>query len=472
MDQFDFENKKRRRLKKGPLMVIACLLCLVIGGLGGYFIAKPQSTFNGDQDIYHEVLKYIEEDFYDTTESDYDLQTRILAGMVSALGDIHSSFMTREQSNELDTSINGSFEGIGISFISIDAGALILEVFKGSPADNSGMKSGDLITHVEGTSIAGFDSDHIKEMILGKEGSHVSLDVLRNGKKQSFSVVRGSVESSASYEIRKIDNKKIGYIRLTTFGSATSLYVEEALEYFTNEGVQNICIDLRGNGGGYLTAVKQILDLFITENQVMYKTEKKDVVTEIKATNREKYTFEKGFVLVDGDSASASEVMTSALSEVLHYQIIGTKTYGKGTAQDLITLSDGSTLRITTARWLTSQGTWVHNQGITPDKEVKELSIADYSYKKLEKSYQYDQVASEIANMQRILKQLGYQVDRTDGYFSQETKKALQTFEKDYGLKVDGILTNNDFVYLLSALSYNIYQKMPDRVYQEVEKNV
>lgn len=471
MEQFEFENKKRKRLRKEPFYIAISVICLIIGGCLGFYLGSPKQSKEGNSNIYEQIAEIVEGHFYDTTDSSHSLQERMLMGMVAGLGDQYTSYMTSEQANDLTSTINGSFEGIGVSFTTIPSGGLVLETFKGSPADQVGILAGDIITHVQGTSVEGYDSTKIKEMILGEKGTQVFIQILRDGKEKTFQVKRESVESSVGYEIKTEGKKKIGYLRITTFGDTTASLVEKALNRFEEEKIKSICIDLRGNGGGSLEAARELLDLFIDEGQLMFKVQyaENDYVQDYEASDIKKYHFDQGYILVNKDTASASEIMTSALSEILEYKIVGEKTYGKGIVQSQMPLSQAATLKITTARWLTPKGNWINGKGISPNYRVTNLDINDYiNAAEMKKNYQYDQVDYQIENMQKVLKLLGYSIDRTDGYFSLKTQEALKKFEKDYGLKVDGIYNKNDYSILTSALTNYIYQKATDHQYQKV----
>lgn len=475
MDNFNFENKKKKKLRKEPIYIAICILCLAIGGAGGYFYrGKDVSHMTTSQDdTYSQISQIIESGFFDTTESEYTLKQRMIGGMVAGLGDIHTTYLSGQQSQELKTSIDGSFVGIGITFTTIHAGGLVLDVYKGTPAQEAGILAGDLITRVEGTSVAGYTSDKIKSVVQGEKGTEVALTVLRNGKPMEVKVKRNSLETSAYFEVRQSGSQKIGYLCLTTFGEDTDSIVENALKEFKSQKIENIVIDLRDNGGGYLDAAKSILDMFIPEGEIMVQVESKNGNKDVyKAKKGQKYSFEHGYILVDGSSASASEVMTGALKDILNYQVVGEKTYGKGTVQTQKTLSDSSVLKYTTARWLTPKGTWVNGQGITPDYEVKMTTIHNFHVGEMKNAYKYDQVDDNIKYMQEMLKELGYQVDRQDGYFSKATQNALTTFEKNYGLKQDGVYDENDATILLSALAYHVNQELEDKVYQKVEELV
>lgn len=470
MEEFEYERKKKKRIKKGSLAVIVvCIMCLLCGLAGGFLFARlnPHTLVLADT-IYDEIYHKITTNFLDTTDSKLPLSERMLEGMVDGIGDIHSSYLTSDDADDFASSINGSFVGIGVSFSTIKYGGLVLEVFEGSPASKAGLLAGDLITHIEGTTIEGYTSDKVKSTILGEKGTPVNIRVLRDGKYYDYSIVRGSVESSAAHVIREHNGKKVGYLRLTTFGNTTDQLVETALKDFKNNNVENICIDLRGNGGGYLTSVVSLLDFFIPKDQLMFTVsyQNKNPI-EYKSSNTTKYTFEKGFVLVDEGSASSSEVMTSALKEILGYKVIGQTTYGKGTVQTQYSLSNGSTLKLTVGKWTTSKGIWINDKGIVPDYVIESES-SSFAVDKMETTYAYDQVDSTIKNMQKMLKKVGYNVDREDGYFSLKTKSILQSFEKDYGLEVNGIYEKKDAIILLSVVAHDLYQESEDLEYLKI----
>lgn len=465
MENFEFERKRKKRLKKEPIYIFVCILCLVLGACGGYIYSQGKFPFvsKGSSNIYEEVGNLIENDFLDTTDSDMSVEERMLNGMILALQDPHTSYLSSQDAIDLSTSINGSFEGIGVTFIQVDAGALIMDVYKGTPANKAGLLQGDIITHVEGTSIAGYSSDKIKNTIQGERGTQVSMKILRNGKSQDIVCARGSVETSVNYEIRD----QVGYLGITTFGDSTAKLIEEGLKAFKSKGIENIVIDLRGNGGGYLNAATDILNFFLPEGSIMFKVQYKDKSEKVyKASQQDKYTFTNGFILVDNNTASASEVMSASLKENLGYKIIGETTYGKGTAQVQHTLSNSSVVKYTNAKWLTPHDTWINEKGIEPDYPVESTTLDDFKITSMKEDYRYDDVDNHVLSMQEMLKELGYQVDREDGYFSKKTEEALKAFEKDYGLTVNGIYEKNDATILLSVLTYHIYH-LEDSVYQK-----
>lgn len=468
MDNFEFENKKKKKIRREPLYIIACILCLIIGAGGGYFYSSITDTSKRNEkvDIATQIESIINDSFVDTTDLDTTLKERMLSGMVAGLGDPYSSYLSQKEANELTNSINGNFVGIGISFVSINKGALILECFQNTPAHEAGILAGDFISHVNGTSIEGYSSDKIRTVVQGAENTKVTLKILRNGKEKTIEVTRKSVDTSATYEIKTENNKKIGYLRINSFGEQTASVVEKAFKEFKSQNVENFVLDLRENGGGFLDAAKDILDLLIEKGKTLFTVQPKSGDNKVyKATDREKYSFKNGYILVNGDSASASEVTAAGLKDILGYKIIGTKTFGKGIVQTQVVLSDSSVLKYTESKWLTPKGECVHGKGIEPDYEVKQKTISDFSYQKLEKTYKYDQVDANVKSMQQMLKETGYKVDRTDGYFSKQTENALKEFEKANQLTVNGVYEEKDSLILLNVLTYHLYQQNKDDVY-------
>lgn len=471
MEQFEFEKQKRKRIRREPIYIICCILCLIIGSGVGYFLGYQPSRSLKTDGIYEESAQLLEKYFYDLSDSEVSLEERMLYGMSSFLDDPYTTYFTDEGSEEYNQKIEGSFVGIGVEFVAVSAGGLIMNVFDNSPAYKAGLLSGDMITHVEGTSVEGLNTTKIQEKVLGESGSKVSLTILRNGKSMNVDIVRNQVESSLSYEIKTIHGQKVGLITLTTFGQGTVDLFEEALKEFQKNKVSCLCIDLRDNGGGYLESVVNLVSFLVPKDQVIMRTQDKNNKTqEYKSRNCTKYHFDKGYIFMNEKSASSSEVMIGALTELLNYQTIGEKTFGKGVIQNQFTLSNSSVLKITTRKWLTPEGKWIHKNGFDPQYKIEEEKIDTYLMNKLEKSYQYNDVDEQVITLQECLKKLNYHVDRTDGYFSKATQEALKTFEKDYSLKVNGIYEKNDATLLLSATAYQIFQQTEDQALKKLEE--
>ena len=322
---------------------------------------------------------------------------------------------------------------------------------------------------VDETDIVGKDSEEVKELVRGEAGTIVKLSGYRNNENFVADVKRGSVETAVNGEIREENGKKFGYITITTFGSSTGDEVKAYLDQFVDAKLNNIVFDLRGNGGGYLVAANDVLNLFIDEGKTMYQMkEKKGAAKKAEATDGPKYNFPNSYILVDGQTASASEVVAGALQEQCNFKLVGSQTYGKGTAQTQKQLSDGSVLKYTYARWLLPSDTWIDGKGLTPDYSVSNIDISEITSESLESDMGYDSVGTAIASMQKMLNCLGYTCDRSDGYFSSQTVTALQQFEQANNLTVDGIYSDADRQILEATVLIYANDDANDYQYQKL----
>lgn len=455
--------KKKMHLKKEVVIVVGLVVSLLIGFLLGYVFhfPKEQTTFT-KQDIIDEVYSVIKNEWVNATGEDVDINEASIDGMLSGLGDPYTQYMTLEEALDLADSINGNVEGIGVSFYKMPQGAGVAEVYDG-PAKEAGIQKGDLIIDAQRTNLAGLSTTEIKELITGEEGTNVDLVIQRGNKTFDLTLTRGKILTDISYEIRKENKHSFGYIKISTFGqNNTASQVETALQSFVNAKVDTLVIDLRDNAGGYLNAAKDILDLFIEDGEVLYQLQYASGPA--KATNAsdcKKYVFSKNYILVNKNSASASEIVAGVLQEVKGFKLVGNTTFGKGVAQTQKPLSDGSYIKYTNAKWLLPSGKCIHGEGLTPDIEVKDEKFLSTGVGEFKKTLSVDSVDSHVAQMQIALKMMGYDIDRTDGYFSKTTRDSLMKFEKDHNMEVNGIYEPDD------ALSLNFY----GRLYLSDEKN-
>ena len=469
----DFIQPKQKKIVKKnhfkeTVFIVLMIICLGIGFISGYIIKKTDIDTNNrksNTSVLDEAYEILNEYWYNPNDNKVDIEGNSIAALVNSLGDIHSSYFTFEQSVAFNQSVEGNFDGIGVAYTALNNGIIITKVYQNSPATQSGIQVGDIITNVDGSNIAGKSSDEVKELVRGQAGTSVKLGILRNDETFDIDVKRGSVETAVNGEIREENGKKFGYIEISTFSTTTGEEVEDFLQSFVDEQISNLVIDLRGNGGGYLVAANDVLNLFIDEGKTIYQMkEKSGAVQKTKASDCKKYSFANNYILVDGQTASASEVVAGALQELCNFKLVGSQTYGKGTAQTQKQLSDGSVLKYTYARWMLPSGTWINRKGLTPDYLVENIDVSDISTIAVDKDLKYDCVDERVLAMQKSLKILGYDCKREDGYFSSDTVEALKQFESANNLNVDGIYNDNDknilivgFIIYINDLS-NDYQ--------------
>lgn len=468
------QPKKKKSFFIETVVIVVIICCLGIGFLAGYFTnqGSNKDTSKTSTTVLDEAYQTLQESWYNTTDKEVDIAHNGILGMVEGL-DKHSDYWSPKQATDFNQSVDGNYVGIGVAFHPVKNGAIITKIYANTPALEAKLQVGDIMIKADNTDLSGKSSDDIKATIRGKEGTSVQLTILRGGKSLDVTVARKSLEISVNYDVRESNGKKFGYIEITTFGSTTGSEVARALETFTTQGVGTLVFDFRGNTGGYLVTAQDILNLFFKEGEVIYQMQGKDgPATKTKAEDGKKYVFSEGYVLVNGETASASEIVAGALQENLGYKLVGSKTYGKGTAQTQKELSDGSILKYTYAKWMTPKGVCINGKGLTPDIEVNNTNIDDIVTNDIENPLQYDQVHVSVMAMQKMLSMLGYSVDRTDGYFSNQTKEALQQFEKQCGLEVNGVYDNNDHNMLISQVLIYINDSKNDMQYEKLLQTI
>ena len=325
------------------------------------------SIHNPKADIRYmeEVLRYIQENHpFDLDQS--DLIYGGIKGMLQAV-DPHSNYYTPEEAKQLNQTISGEFSGIGVYIKEKDGYINIEDTIKGQPAEKAGLKKNDLIIAVDGQDIKNFGTTKASLLIKGPVGSQVKIKVKRGDQVLVIQVTRDSIMvKNVESEILEED---IGYIKLAEFLGEPTKEMNNALKVFDSKGIKKVILDLRDNPGGYLHEAISISKLFITRGPIVHIREKgKALLTHTSTMDKAKY---KLVVLVNENSASASEIVAGAVKDRGAGSLVGTKTYGKGTVQSMMTLTDGSMIKLTIAEYLTPNKTSIHGIGIEPDYKVE-----------------------------------------------------------------------------------------------------
>lgn len=465
--------KQQQSKKHAAKHILQLVVMLGLGIWLGAFVrfgSRGNETSQSGTNLsrFQSVYDVIEDSWVDTNEKPADLETAAIKGFLENIGDPHTMYFTNEQLNDFTSAVEGSFAGIGVTYSMSDDGGHVSSVMEGTPASKVGIQPGDVFTAVDGKSVVGLTTNEVKDLVTGKEGSKVTLTVQRGSETLSFELIREMIDSSVTYEKR--DNN-IGYLDINTFGNLTDQSVKKALDFFTNNQVETIVIDLRDNTGGYLSSVQAVLSLFVEKGTTLFSMQEKNGPAQpFKALNDSHYTFKQGYILVNGETASASEVMSGALSQILDYQLIGKTTYGKGTAQTQMMLSDMSSIKYTYARWLLPNGQCINGVGLKPDFEIDAPALSDFYNVVLEEDevLKYDMVSQKVADMQHMLTTLGFDTKRVDGYFDENTQQALMAFEDEHALDVDGVYDVEDNNELISTLINYFADPKHDACYQKV----
>ncbi|MBM6616301.1 S41 family peptidase [Bacillus suaedaesalsae] len=367
-----------------------------------------------------------------------------IEGMIGKLKDPYSVYMDKETADQFSSNLESSFEGIGAEVSMVDGKVTIVAPFKDSPAEKAGLKPNDQVVKVDGESIEGLDLYEAVLKIRGEKGSTVKLDIMRPGVNEvmTIPVVRDEIPLETVYpEMKKVDGKNVGYIEVTSFSEDTAQDFEKAVKDLEDKGMKGLVIDVRGNPGGYLESVEQMLKLFIPKDKPYVqiedrKGEKQRYFSSI--TEKKPYPIT---VLIDEGSASASEIMAAAMKEAGGYELVGKKSFGKGTVQNAVPMGDGSNIKLTFFKWLTSDGNWIHEKGVEPTIPVNQPAYFYANPLNIEKDLVVDANNEQVKNAQIMLKGLGFDPGRVDGYFSKETEEAVKAFQKSAKLEETGKVT-------------------------------
>lgn len=450
-DEIEAEKMERNKRLR---MILLCIACFLGGILFSNHNTLSLGGNKGELDKISQIYEILLNQWYfgkDIDDLDRKLIDQSINGMVDGGGDIHTVYMDAQTANDFTSSLEGNFVGIGIQFYAVNSNIFIVDkVFPNSPAQEAGILKGDQIYKINGIVCENMTSDDVADLVRGDEGSIVSIEIIREGNIITMEVSRREVSNSVFGEVKD----GVGVMEIYSFSETSGYEVGNYLKEFKNQNVQKLIIDLRDNGGGYLNAVRDIASYFLSEDTVIFHEEnKKGEVKEYRTLkSHDQYSFENIVLLINQNTASASEVLAAALKEYLNVTIVGVKSYGKGTVQVPLTFKDGSILKYTTAQWLTASGNKINGVGITPDYEVNLDEALTIKVPQLyEEVYEADTVSVVAKSVQIYLKFLGYEVDRRDEYFSITSSQALRMYQADMGLEVNGNINDEVVASLLSS---------------------
>ena len=348
----------------------ACLSFVKIFNNGRSYMA-----LSNDLSKFVDTYYAIKDNYYGELDNE-KLVDSAIKGMIDAVGDEYTSYSDTDDADNFKQTVSGIYEGIGCTVgVNLDNKIVVVDMFKDSPAEKAGLKVGDIIIKIDGEDFVGKSSTDMSNYVKSSKNSKVVLTIIRDEETMELDVERKKIEIPyVSGEVITKDDIKIGYIDISLFSSTIYDQFKRELEKLEKENISGLVIDVRGNSGGYLSGVTDILNLFLKKGDVIYQLESGNKKQIKKDTTKEKRDYPVA-VLVNGGSASASEILASAIKESYNGFVVGTKTYGKGTVQQTTTLPDGSMVKYTVQKWLTPNGNWVNEVGVEPTDTV-ELDIS------------------------------------------------------------------------------------------------
>ena len=374
-------------LKISEAIIIITITC-IFSAFAGFSVAKVKyngiteysnETSNIDDKAINDFIKqynYIKDNYYDSSKIDDESMMKIaLESVLEELGidDKYSTYMDEEKYDQFNLNLNGSYEGLGVSIIKDDESGKIyvIDVMKNSPAEEK-LQVGDVIISIDDKLSKDITTQEFSQYVVKGDKKKFTLVIERDNKKETVELEKKHVNLESVYsEIIEKDGKKIGYIYMSIFAANTYDQFKASLEKLEKENIDSLIIDLRSNTGGYLTEVTKMISLFLNKDKVIYQLEKNNKKENYYSLGSEDKKYPIVFI-ANESTASASEVFIMSLKDNLSAKIVGTKTYGKGTVQEMINMENGDQYKFTTKKWLSPKGTWVNDtEGIIPDVEIE-----------------------------------------------------------------------------------------------------
>jgi len=431
------------------LFTMAIMKTSAAGSANASLTASTSSIFSSISGGYPNEFKKLFE-AYTAIKKEYieqvtteQLVEGAISGMVDSLKDPYSDYMDPKTAAEFTSTLQSTFQGIGTEVTMKNGRVTVVSPFKGSPAERAGLRPNDQIISVNGESLEGLDLHQAVTKIRGPKGTKAVLEVIREGVPEPITIVciRDDIPiETVTSQVMEKNGVKVGVITMSQFSVDTAQHFKDQLAELEKQGIGGLVIDVRGNPGGYLLAVKEIGEILVPNYGSIVKIEygsRGQQKEEYRSTTKDPKPYPI-VVLINGGSASASEILAGALRDSGHYKLVGEKSFGKGTVQSTMEMEDKSQLKLTIAKWLTPNGEWVHEKGITPDYVVKQPDFFNATLLPADKELKRDMSGSDVKNLQLILSGLKLDPGRNDGYFDQKTEAALKAFQAANKLPVTG----------------------------------
>lgn len=385
-------NKKRGIYNVIMLVILSIIITFILTTLMMYnyfqdnknYIALPTEDTAQLTDLDRALigLKNIIDRKYLGEFNEDELYDGAIKGFVSALNDKYSAYYTKEEMDEVSTTYLGNYVGIG-AYLQEDTDNNLIKILspiEDSPAKEAGLLAGDIIYKVDGVEYTGEELTEASNALKGEEGTTVDVEIIRNGENKKFTITRKSVRIYHIYS--EVIENDIGYMYIQTFDIGCAEEFKQKYDELVKKNIKSLIIDLRNNGGGVVDEALKILDYMLDKNEITLITVDKNENEVISKTSSNKTIDLPIVLLVNEQTASASEIMAGALKDHERAKIVGEKTYGKGVIQELMTLTNGAGLKLTTNEYYTPNRNKINNIGITPDYEVELESLEDEQLQK------------------------------------------------------------------------------------------
>lgn len=458
----------RQKRRVGLWTYIISIVAALAIGVGGtyWFIGRVVNQQLSNMQQTNQAMKKIQSVYSTISENYYQpvnankLANGAINGMVNSLGDKFSEYMDKSETESLNDTIDSSFSGIGAQVQKSGSYVQIISPIAKTPAKKAGLKPKDVIKAVDGKSVAGKTLTEAVNMMRGKVGTKVKLTIQRGTSNFDVTLKRAKIPvTTVNYKMVG-GKKKIGYVTVSTFSTDTAKEFKTALKALDKKGAKKLVIDMRGNPGGLMTAALKMASIFIKDGKTIMQVQERDGSAEKYVAGKK---YDGGFketkpttVLIDGGSASAAEIFSAALHQSAGVKLVGSKSYGKGTVQTVTSFSDKTEMKITVAKWLTPNGTWINKKGLTPDVKADEPSYASLTIVSKLSDLAADKVNPNVKTFQQYLKALGYFRGSANGYFGPSTTTAVKAYQKHAKLTATGKVDKQTLAKIETELATKI----------------
>ncbi|MCZ8532477.1 S41 family peptidase [Psychrobacillus psychrodurans] len=446
------------------LIVVTATITIIVLTWGDDKVVNINTANQAERSEFSKLyLAYdkLEEEYYKEVDEEAVINGAI-NGMIDALEDPYSDYMNRDEASQFNENISSSFQGIGAEIQERDGYINIVSPIKNSPAEKAGLMPNDKVLAVDGKDIKGYSASEAVLLIRGSKGTEVTLSIQRGTSAQmEVTIVRDDIPIETVYA--EMLDDQVAHIIISSFSTNTYDELLTAIDSMEKEGMKALVLDVRQNPGGLLSSAIDISNLFVEEgkNLLQIEIQGDKEVTVATPGSRVKVPVT---LIIDEGSASASEILAGALSESANVPLVGLNSFGKGTVQTVNDLPDGSNIKITTAKWLTPDGNWIHDVGILPDHVVEYPSYAMLPPLDTAITLKKNQSSEAVQTAEEMLKAVGYDVGVVDGNFDEQMNTAVKKFQSDNKLAVSGDIDGETSFLLMDLLRAKILEEDPQLI--------
>lgn len=409
-----------------------------------------QKLTDADLQKIVDIYNSIQDNYIEDVDKD-KLLLGALEGMVNALDDPYSEFLDNEEAKAFDDIVEGSFFGIGVQIMSESGQIVIISPIADTPAEKAGLLPNDIILEADGVVLTDMNTNEVVTYIRGEVGTTVDLKIQRGSSTFNVSIERAEIPIISVESELDPEDKTIGNVKITQFSITTADELEEAVKNLRDQGAKRFVFDLRNNPGGLLDQAIIISNMFLEDEETIVQTQEQDskpVAYESSDAAYGKFQITEPYVvLINEGSASASEILSAAIAENTDNPLVGAKSFGKGTVQNITNQSDLGELKLTIAKWLTPTGLWIHKTGITPDVEANGHEIAHTVLLDTKSTLKLGDSNEFVKSAILVLRALGYDIE-SDFLYDESMVEAVKKFQTDNSLTVDGEITGDTAMQL------------------------